>query len=65
MRRVAIIAGVMVVLEAGMSQVDSYTISGNSVSGTATFRENSHFASTGGAGEVETAQGTFEATCNE
>lgn len=49
----------------GSSGVDSYTISGNSVSGTATFySENSYFAS-GSGGELVTAQGTFEATCNE
>ncbi len=48
-------------LEAGMSQVDSAEIDGSTVRGTATFvRELSLFT-----GEVETATGTFEATCGE
>ena len=49
-------------LEPGMSQVDSVEIDGRTVSGTATFvRQNSLF----GGGDVETATGTFEATCGE
>ncbi len=48
-------------LVAGMSQVDFAEIDGNSVSGTATFvRQLSAFS-----GEVETATGTFEASCGE
>ncbi|MBT8206709.1 MAG: hypothetical protein KJO18_00430 [Acidimicrobiia bacterium] len=48
-------------LEPGMSQVDSVEIDGRTVRGTATFvRENSVYA-----GDVETATGTFEATCGE
>ena len=49
-------------LEPGMSQVDSIEIEGRTVRGTATFfRQNSLF----GGGEVETATGSFEATCGE
>lgn len=45
----------------GMSQVDSAEIDGRTVSGTATFvRQNSLFTDT-----VETATGTFEATCGD
>lgn len=48
-------------LEPGMSQVDSVEIDGRTVRGTATFfRQNSLFS-----GDVETATGTFEATCGE
>jgi hypothetical protein len=52
-------------LEAGMSQVDSYTVTGNSVSGTATFyEEESYYATTGGSSDpVVTMQGSFEVTC--
>ncbi len=49
-------------LEPGMSQVDSIEVDGSTVRGTATFvRQLSLF----GGGEVETATGTFEATCGE
>lgn len=49
-------------LEPGMSQVDSVTVDGRTVSGTATFvRQSSLF----GGGEAETMTGTFEATCGE
>jgi hypothetical protein len=48
-------------LEPGMSQVDSVEIDGRTVRGTATFfRQNSLFTD-----QVETATGTFEATCGE
>jgi hypothetical protein len=48
-------------LQPGMSQVDTVAIEGRTVRGTATFfRQNSVFT-----GEVETATGTFEATCGE
>ena len=52
-------------LEAGTSQVDSYTIDGNRVTGTATFyEENSYWASIGDpSNEVAVTQGTFEVTC--
>ena len=43
----------------GISQVDSVEVSGNSVTGTATF------VNTDSVGEVESATGTFEATCGE
>lgn len=54
-------------LDPGTSQIDSFTIDGNTVSGTATFYEsNSYYAAVGGtADEVAVAQGTFEATCSE
>jgi hypothetical protein len=49
------------VLKPGMSQVDSMEVDGRTVRGTATFfRQNSLYAD-----EVETATGTFEATCGE
>ena len=48
-------------LEPGMSQVDSAEIDGRTVRGTATFvRQLSLFT-----GDVETATGSFEATCGE
>jgi hypothetical protein len=48
-------------LEPGMSQVDSVEIDGRTVRGTATFfRRNSLLTE-----EVETATGSFEATCGE
>lgn len=48
-------------LEPGMSQVDSVEVDGSTVRGSATFvRRNSAFV-----GEIETATGTFEATCGE
>ncbi|MGA9596287.1 MAG: hypothetical protein WBV06_09025 [Acidimicrobiia bacterium] len=48
-------------LQPGMSQVDTMEIDGRTVRGTATFfRQNSLFTD-----EVETATGTFEATCGE
>ncbi|HSJ70089.1 MAG TPA: hypothetical protein VLA29_00395 [Acidimicrobiia bacterium] len=52
-------------IEPGISQVDSYTIAGNTVSGTASFYErNSYWAVAGGqAEELVTATGTFEVTC--
>ena len=43
----------------GLSQVDSVTVSGNSVTGTATFVNTDNFS------EIESATGTFEATCGE
>lgn len=49
-------------LQPGMSQVDSVSVDGSTVSGTATFfRQGSLFA----GGDVETTTGTFEATCGE
>lgn len=53
-------------IEAGSSQVDSYVIEGNTVSGTATFyEEESYYATTGGSTDpIVTAQGTFEVTCS-
>jgi hypothetical protein len=49
------------VLQPGMSQVDTVQVDGRTVRGTATFyRQNSLFT-----GEVETATGSFEATCGE
>lgn len=53
-------------LEAGTSQVDSYTIDGNSVTGTATFyEEESYFATTGGSDDpIVTTQGAFDVTCS-
>jgi hypothetical protein len=52
-------------LDPGTSQIDEYTIDGNSISGTATFfEENSWFAySAGNAANYLTATATFEATC--
>lgn len=49
----------------GQSQVDSYTFSGNTASGTATFLDmTAVFAWLGGtADEPEGVQGTFEVTC--
>ena len=49
-------------MEPGMSQVDSIEIDGRTVSGTATFTRQLSVYS---GGEVETATGTFEATCGE
>lgn len=43
----------------GLSQVDSVQVNGNTVTGTATFVNTSNFS------EVESATGTFEATCGE
>ena len=53
------------VLDAGDSQVDSYTVEGNTASGTATFvDENQIFAVLGGtADSVEPVTGAFEVTC--
>ncbi len=53
-------------LDPGTSQVDSYAIDGNSVSGTATlYEEESYYATTGGSTDpIVTAQGTFEVTCS-
>ncbi len=49
-------------MEPGMSQVESVEVDGNTVRGTATFvRQLSVFS----GGEIETATGTFEATCGE
>ena len=49
-------------VDPGMSQVDSVEVDGSTVRGTATFvRQGSVF----GGGEVESATGTFEATCGE
>lgn len=52
-------------LEPGTSQVDDYTIDGNTASGTATFYErNSYYAFVGGSADaVSVAEGTFEVTC--
>lgn len=52
-------------LDAGTSQIDSYTIDGNTASGSATFYEqSSYYAFLGGSAEgVTTAPGTFEVTC--
>ena len=43
----------------GLSQVDSVTVSGSTVTGTATFVNTDNFD------EIESATGTFEATCGE
>jgi hypothetical protein len=53
-------------LEPSTSQVDTHTIDGNTVSGSATFyEEESYYATTGGSSEpVVTAQGSFEVTCS-
>ena len=53
-------------LDPGTSQVDAYTIDGNTVSGTATFyEEESYYATTGGSTDpIVTAQGTFEVACS-
>lgn len=52
-------------LEPGTSQVDSYVIDGNSVSGTATFVDNESDAAffRGEVDSVEPVQGTFTVTC--
>ncbi len=52
-------------IEPGISQVDSYTVEGNTITGTASFYEqNSYWAVAGGqAEELVTATGTFEVTC--
>jgi hypothetical protein len=54
-------------LDPGSSQVDSHSIDGSTVSGTATFYEvNSYYAVTGGtADSVTVAQGTFEIICTD
>lgn len=46
-------------VESGSSQVDDYTIDGNTASGTATFIERYSYATA-----PRVAQGTFEVTCN-
>jgi hypothetical protein len=53
------------VISEGDSQVDSFTVEGNSASGTATFvDEQQIFAALGGTGDPpEPVQGTFEVTC--
>jgi hypothetical protein len=49
-------------IPAGSSQVDSFEIDGNSISGTATFyEEDSSF--TGNEGDLVVEQGSFEVTC--
>lgn len=49
-------------IPAGSSQVDSYEIDGDTISGTATFyEENSSY----GDGDLIVEQGTFEVTCSE
>ena len=55
----------MLGLEVGTSQIDSYTIDGNTASGTATlYEQNSYYAFLGGSADsVSTTQGTFEVTC--
>jgi hypothetical protein len=52
-------------IEAGQSQVDDWTIDGNTASGTATFvEENAAYAAAGGTGDpVQPMTGTFEVTC--
>ena len=52
-------------LPAGVSQVDSYTIDGNTVSGTATFVDRKSDAAflRGEIDSVESTQGTFTVTC--
>lgn len=54
-----------ITIDPGISQVDSYTIEGTTVSGTASFYEqNSYWAVAGGqAEELVTATGTFEVSC--
>ncbi len=47
-------------VEPGNSQVDDYTIDGNTASGTATFIERYSYAT-----DQKTAKGTFTATCGE
>jgi hypothetical protein len=55
------------IVSEGQSQVDSYTIDGNRVSGRATFIErNALFAVVGGTGDApEPVAGSFEAVCEE
>lgn len=55
------------VIDEGDSQVDSFTIDGNTARGTATFiDEQQIFAALGGtAGDPEPIQGSFEVTCAE
>ena len=49
-------------IPAGSSQVDSYEIDGDTITGTATFYEvNSSY----GDGDLIVEQGTFEVTCSE
>ena len=52
-------------VDEGESQVDAFTVDGNSVSGTATFVDlNESYAFQGGAGdEPEPVSGTFSVTC--
>lgn len=54
-------------LPEGMSQVDSFTVDGNRVTGTATFIDvDAAFAALNGNGEMpEPVQGTFEVVCAE
>lgn len=50
----------------GDSQVDSFTIDGNTATGTATFIEQEAFYQwTGGGDQPKPVQGTFEVTCAE
>lgn len=49
-------------IPAGSSQVDSYEIDGNTITGTATFYERN---SSYGGGDLVVEQGTFEVTCSE
>jgi len=50
----------------GDSQVDSFTVDGNTATGTATFIEQeAYYQWTGGGDQPEPVQGTFEVTCGE
>jgi len=51
-------------VEPGESQVDEFTIDGDTVSGTATFVElNETFAHSGGGAKAQPVTGTFEVSC--
>lgn len=51
-------------VEPGMSQIDSFQVSGNTVTGTATFIDrNAVFAAMGGAEMPDPVSGTFQVTC--
>jgi hypothetical protein len=51
-------------VEPGESQVDEFTVNGNTVSGTATFVElNETYAHSGGGPKAQPVTGTFEVSC--
>jgi hypothetical protein len=52
-------------VEPGESQVDDFTVDGNTVSGTATFVElNETYAHSGGGPKAQPISGTFEVSCS-